>query len=111
MDTHKLPVEDWYDDELKALVNEINDNKKQAKGEQTPQTDEVLHNAQRELLTQLFLARRKAHLTQADLAEKAGLAQSALARIEAGKHNPSLQTLIKLADKLDMRITLMPKRR
>ena len=111
MDTSKLPLEDWYDDELKALINDINSNKKAAKGEQVPQTDAALYNAQRELLTQLFLARRKAHLTQAQLADKTGLAQSALARIEAGKHNPSLQTLLKLADKLDMRITLMPKRR
>ena len=111
MDSPKIPLEDWYDDELKALVNDINDNKKAARGSQSSKTDMTIYAAQRELLTQLFLARRRAQVTQSELADKAGLAQSAVARIEAGKHNPSLQTLLKLADKLDMRITLMPKQR
>jgi DNA-binding XRE family transcriptional regulator len=44
--------------------------------------------------------RLAAHLTQAELAEKAGLPQSHISRLESGKHSPSRATLEKIAGAL-----------
>jgi len=44
--------------------------------------------------------RQRAGLTQADLAQRAGLAQPAISLIEAGQANPTVQTLQQLADAL-----------
>lgn len=49
------------------------------------------------LATQLIEARARAGLTQAQLAERMGTSQSAVARLESGKALPSVATLEKLA--------------
>ena len=43
-------------------------------------------------------ARARAGLTQAELAERMGTSQSAVARLESGKARPSVATLEKLAE-------------
>ncbi len=45
-------------------------------------------------------ARKKAGLTQPELAKKSGIPQSHISRLENGKHSPSSTTLSKLADAL-----------
>jgi transcriptional regulator with XRE-family HTH domain len=45
-------------------------------------------------------ARQRAGLTQAELAQRAGLAQPAISLIEAGQANPTVQTLQQIADAL-----------
>lgn len=70
-----------------------------------------------ELLEQLVSARKKAGLTQEDVAERMGTKAPAVARLETGggrlKHSPSLSTLKKyaLAVGCDLKITLEPKRK
>jgi ribosome-binding protein aMBF1 (putative translation factor) len=49
------------------------------------------------LATALIGARAQAGLTQAELAERMGTTQSAIARMEGGKAKPSTTTLAKLA--------------
>jgi ribosome-binding protein aMBF1 (putative translation factor) len=49
------------------------------------------------LATALIGARAQAGLTQAELAERMGTTQSAIARMEGGKGRPSTSTLAKLA--------------
>lgn len=49
------------------------------------------------LAAQLIEARARAGLTQAELAERMGTSQSAVARLESGKALPSVATLEKLA--------------
>jgi transcriptional regulator with XRE-family HTH domain len=44
-------------------------------------------------------------LSQAELAEKAGLSQPAIGAIEAGKKSPTLRTLEKLAAALGVKVT------
>ncbi len=44
--------------------------------------------------------REERSLTQAELARRAGLLQSHISRLEAGRHSPSMKTLQKLADAL-----------
>jgi DNA-binding XRE family transcriptional regulator len=61
-------------------------------------------------LDHLLEARRRAGLTQAQVAERMGVKQSALARIETAlttrTHAPSLATLRKYADALGCRIEI-----
>jgi transcriptional regulator with XRE-family HTH domain len=55
-------------------------------------------------------ARRRAGLTQRELAERAGTSQAAIARIERGRQVPSLETLEKIlhAAGLELRVDLGP---
>src|SRR5262245_56818865 len=56
-------------------------------------------------------ARLAAGLTQAQLAKRTGLSQPAIARLEDPDHNPTLETLQRVADALDsdLLITLNPR--
>lgn len=58
------------------------------------------------LLDEFLKARAAQGLTQAQVAEKIGTTQSAVARMESGsgKHSPSLATLSKYAEALDCRL-------
>lgn len=49
-----------------------------------------------EIARSLIQARRKAHMTHKDVAEKMHTFQSQVARLESGEHFPSLKTLYKL---------------
>ena len=59
-------------------------------------------------LDEFLKARSASGLTQADVAERIGTTQSAVARLEAGsgKHSPSLSTLRKYARALGCRVEL-----
>ena len=59
------------------------------------------------LINELISARSEKHLTQAQLAEKAGLKQAAIARLEGGGSNPSYKTLTKVAKALDKKVSLV----
>ncbi len=69
------------------------------------------------LLDEFLKARAAQGLTQAQVAEKIGTTQSAVARMESGsgKHSPSLATLSKYADalgcKLEVRLVRLPRQR
>lgn len=72
--------------------------------------DEHLQRAaQTEFLVKLLTLRRTAHLTQAELAAKIGMPQSSLARIESGKANPTLKTLLRIAAALRAELTLQQR--
>lgn len=60
------------------------------------------------LLDQFLKARAQQGLTQAQVAEKIGTTQSAVARMESGrgKHSPSLATLSKYAEALGCRLEI-----
>ena len=61
-------------------------------------------------LDALLKARKQAGLTQAEVAERMGIAQSALARIESSlgsrKHSPSLATLRRYAEACGKKLTI-----
>ncbi|MTE02132.1 helix-turn-helix domain-containing protein [Paracoccus sp. YIM 132242] len=50
------------------------------------------------LIEAMITARREAKMTQAELAEKIGTTQSAIARLEAGRVSPSISTLRRYAE-------------
>lgn len=50
-----------------------------------------------EIISQIIELRKEQHMTQADLAKKAGTQKSNISRLESGNYNPSLDLLIKVA--------------
>lgn len=68
-------------------------------------------------LAELLRARQSAGMTQAQVAQRMGIAQASVARLESSagsrKHAPSIATLRRYADAVgcDLRITLQPKPR
>lgn len=50
-----------------------------------------------EIIRQIILARSKVNLTQKELAERSGIKQSNISRLERGTYNPSLNSLKKIA--------------
>lgn len=47
-------------------------------------------------------SRRKANLTQAQLAEKIGLSEKHISKIETGRYYPALDTFLKILDVLNL---------
>ena len=63
------------------------------------------------IIRQIIALRRKKNLTQEQLAKLTGAKQSSIARIESGRHNPSLRLLEKIAEALDteLDVRFIPK--
>ena len=57
-------------------------------------------------------ARIRAGMTQTELAEKSGISQADICRLEKGTRNPSIALLKRLADAMDstLRIEFVPKK-
>lgn len=53
-----------------------------------------------EIIRQIIKARNELNLTQKQLAEKIGMKQSNISRLESGNYNPSLEFLKKVAEGL-----------
>ncbi|MCM1545838.1 MAG: helix-turn-helix transcriptional regulator [Clostridiales bacterium] len=62
-----------------------------------------------QLSTEISQKRKKLKISQRELAQRCGLPQSTVGRIEAGIVTPSLPTLQKLANELGMKLSLTPK--
>ncbi len=61
------------------------------------------------LLRALIDARAKRGMTQEKLAKKIGTKQSAIARFESGRSNPTFAFVQKLSDALNLKITATPR--
>jgi ribosome-binding protein aMBF1 (putative translation factor) len=59
------------------------------------------------LIENLISARLAKKMTQAELAEKVGMKQAAIARLEGGDANPTYSTLSKIAKALDKKVALV----
>lgn len=58
------------------------------------------------VISQLISIRLKKRLTQKDVAEKLGTKQSAVARLESGNINPSLEFLQKIAQAMGYKLSI-----
>jgi DNA-binding XRE family transcriptional regulator len=56
------------------------------------------------MLSQMIQRRRELHLTQKELAERAGLGQAEVSKIERGRKSPTLDTYSRLAAALKLEI-------
>ena len=54
-------------------------------------------------------ARARAHLTQRQLAEKSGIPQETIARIERGRADPRVNTLDRLLEACEFGLEVMPR--
>ncbi len=61
----------------------------------------------RSIARQLIAARQQKGLTQIQLAEKSGVAQAIIARIESGRANPTVTTLGRIARAVDRQVALI----
>ena len=59
-----------------------------------------------ELVRAMIRARHEAGLTQKELAEKTGLQQANISRIENGNGNPSIATLNRIAQGMGKKLTI-----
>lgn len=55
-----------------------------------------------DFLVQMYKARMKRNVTQKQLSELSGIDQSNISKIETGEYSPSLKTMKKIADALNM---------
>ena len=58
------------------------------------------------IMQALINARKDSGLTQKQLAEKTGIAQADISKLESGNANPSLRTLQRIAEGMGMRIKI-----
>ncbi|MGI5990158.1 MAG: helix-turn-helix domain-containing protein [Lachnospiraceae bacterium] len=59
---------------------------------------------QYEVISQIIKARDEQGMTQAELAEKTGICQSNISRLEGGSYNPTLKFLVRIAKGLGMEL-------
>ena len=71
-------------------------------------TFEAERTARIALGAEVASARRASGLTQVDLAERSGVDQAEISRVERGASNPTATTLVRLSSALGRRITLEP---
>lgn len=62
-----------------------------------------------DLAMQLIELREKRGLTQAQLAERCGIDQGDISRIERGSTSPTTRTLQRIAEALDAEVRLIPR--
>jgi XRE family transcriptional regulator, regulator of sulfur utilization len=67
----------------------------------------MMHAVRRKLGMKLRTLRDKQAMTQEALAKKAGISRGYLARVETGRHEPTLTTLRKLAKALRVPVTAL----
>jgi len=93
-------------DDFHKLIEDI---ESEAKAE-GPAAEAELRELRREfsIASQLMTLRRERKLTQRQLAEKSGIPQSEISRIETGDANPTFATLSALAEPFGARIGFIP---
>lgn len=61
-----------------------------------------------EIIEATIEARKKKKMSQEELSKRSGLKQSAIARVEAGKHSPSTSTLIRMLYPMGYTLKVVP---
>ena len=79
-------------------MTKLSDLKKRLMENPEVRTEYAQADAEFSLIEAMITARRDARLTQAELAQKIGTTQSAIARLEAGRISPSITTLRRYAE-------------
>ncbi len=96
-----------YEEELKQLqaaaTAQLQRNMAEGQAEQQPK---VLQTQKIHFLISLIRARQAQKLSQRQLAARIGMQQSAIARIESGRGNPGLYTLLKITQALGTNLSM-----
>lgn len=67
-------------------------------------------SAELDLIAQIILTRKEKGMTQKDVADKTGLTQQMVSRIENRECSPNYRNLVKIVSALDAKIQLVSKR-
>lgn len=62
------------------------------------------NNVRKSLVREYIYLRKLKGLTQAEVAERAGISRTNVSRFESGGYNPTLEMLVKLATAMDLEI-------
>lgn len=65
---------------------------------------------EKQIIMATIKAREEKNITQTELSKKTGLKQSAIARLESGKHLPNISTLLKILEPLGYTLKVVPIR-
>lgn len=65
--------------------------------------------AELDIIAQIIKTRKEKGMTQKEVADKAGLTQQMVSRIERREYPPNYRNLVKIADALDSKIQLVSK--
>lgn len=66
----------------------------------------VQDNVRKSLVRQYAYVRKMKGLTQAEVAERAGISRTNVSRFESGEYNPTLEMLVKLANAMDLDVSI-----
>ena len=73
----------------------------------TPEQEEEIR-IESEIIKATIEARKNKKITQANISKKSGLTQSVIARVESGKHSPTMQTMIKYLHAIGYTLKVVP---
>ena len=72
-------------------------------------TEETIENAlTARLVGEMIKARKEKHISQRELEDMTGIKQSVIARMESGKTDPQLSTILKLLVSMGKTLTIVP---
>ena len=69
----------------------------------------IQNNVRKSLVREYTYLRKLKGLTQAEVAERAGISRTNISRFESGEYNPTLEMLVKLATAMDLDILVTLK--
>lgn len=97
---------DSYDEEVRRWQAANEADLRRLLAEDQGCEDGELLAARQQVAMQLCLARLRRKLSQDELSARTGMPQAHISRIESGKGNPSLNTLLRIARALDVNVVI-----
>ena len=95
-----------YEEEVKKLQAEARQELQRILAASNEQRPDSFRAERRLFAHELAMARLTRKLSQSELAARIGSRQPAISRIENGKGNPSLNTLLEIAKALDINLVI-----
>ena len=66
----------------------------------------VQQDTRKNIIMQYIKCRKDKHMTQEELAQRAGVPRTNITRFESGTYNPSLEMLVRIAAALEMKLEI-----
>lgn len=63
-------------------------------------------NAHKEIIKKFVECRKEQRITQMELARRTGISQPNITRFESGRYNPSLDMMLRIAEALDVQLSI-----
>ena len=99
-------MSDWEEARARTIAENIASVQREIKQAEQAAKADPLRSERRQFLMLLIKVRLRKKLSQAKLAAMLNMPQSTIARIESGRGNPTLRTLLTIAKALDVDLML-----